>query len=74
MTFERSLSHVLAISLFGLSLADAAELPSQTKKAKPPEPVKQCNIAGFPGVLAANGICVRMSGYISAGVGAWQVK
>jgi hypothetical protein len=52
----------------------AAELPSQGKKAKSPEAPKHCNIAGSPGVLAANGVCVRLSGYISAGFSAGQIK
>jgi hypothetical protein len=52
-----------------------AELPSQNnKKTKPPEAVKHCNIAGYPGVQAANGVCVRLSGYISAGFNAGQIK
>ena len=57
------------------SAAGAAELPTQAaKKAKPPEAVKHCNIAGFAGVLGPSGICVRTSGYISAGVGIGQTK
>jgi hypothetical protein len=49
----------------------AAELPSQNnKKAKPPEAVKHCNVAGSPGVLATDGVCVKLSGYISADFGA----
>ncbi len=52
----------------------AAELPSQTKKPKPPEAVKHCNIAGATGVLAANGVCVRMSGSISTQFSAGQLK
>jgi hypothetical protein len=52
----------------------AAELPSQGKKARSPEALKHCNIAGSPGVLAANGVCVRLSGYISAGFNAGQIK
>ena len=47
----------------------AAELPQAPKKAKPPEAVRHCNVAGFAGVLGPSGICVRTSGYISAGVG-----
>jgi hypothetical protein len=43
-----------------------AELPSQIKKSKPADSQKHCNIAGYPGVLAANGVCVRLSGFISA--------
>lgn len=45
----------------------AAELPSQNKKPKPPEAAKHCNVAGSPGVLAASGVCVKFSGYVSAG-------
>jgi hypothetical protein len=57
------------------SASSAAELPAQaSKKAKPPEAVKHCNIAGFPGMLGPSGICIRMSGYVSAGVGAGQIK
>ncbi len=55
----------------------AAELPSQAKKPKPPETaraVETCNIGGVVGVVAANGVCVRLSGYISVGVAAGTVK
>ena len=53
----------------------AAELPSQNnKRTKPPEALKHCNVAGYPGVQAANGVCVRLSGYISAGFNAGQIK
>jgi hypothetical protein len=48
----------------------AAELPSQNnKKTKPPVAEKHCNVAGSSGVLAANGVCVKLSGYISADFG-----
>ena len=46
----------------------AAELPSQNKKPKPAEALKHCDVAGSPGVMAANGVCVRLSGYVSAGI------
>ena len=52
----------------------AAELPSQNKKPKPAEAVKHCDVAGSPGILAANGVCVRLSGYISAGFSAGHLK
>ncbi len=51
----------------------AAELPSQNKKTKPAEAVRRCDIAGSPGVLA-NGVCVRISGYVSAGFSAGRLK
>jgi hypothetical protein len=68
---------ILCAVIGALALAThiaAAELPSQVKKSKPAEAVKHCNIVGSPGVVAANGICVRMSGYVSAGFGAGQIK
>jgi hypothetical protein len=52
----------------------AAELPSQNKKPKPPEAVKHCDIAGSPGVLAGNGVCVKLSGYISGQFSAGKLK
>ncbi len=70
MSVERAIAYALMAMLMGASVAGAAELPSQSKKHKPSESVKHCNIAGSPGFLAANGVCVRFSGYISAGVSA----
>lgn len=68
-------SVLVALALGALvSGAVAAELPSSAKKtAKPPETaqgLKKCDVAGVPGVLAASGVCVRMSGYVSTQVGA----
>jgi len=57
---------VLAV-LASSAVVAAAELPSQARKPKHPEAVKRCNVGGSPGVEAANGICVKMSGYVSAG-------
>ncbi len=57
----------------GAGLA-AAELPSQARRVKHAKSVKHCNIAGSPGILAANGVCVRISGYVSAGFGAGQTR
>ncbi len=66
-----------AVLVLGVSAAEGAELPSRVKSAKPPEhaqPLKKCNIGGNAGVLAANGVCVRLSGSISAGFSAGQIK
>ncbi len=68
-------SFLAALALGALvSAAEAAELPSSAKKtAKPPETaqgVRKCNVGGMPGVLAASGVCVRLSGYVSTQVGA----
>ncbi len=52
----------------------AAELPARYGKAKPPDGLKHCNIGGVAGVWAANGVCVRISGYISAGFAAGHIK
>ena len=77
MAFDRSIGlGVLTVLALPAALA-AAELPSQNdhnKKPQPTEAVKHCNVAGSPGVLAANGVCVRVSGYISTGFGAGQLK
>jgi hypothetical protein len=71
---ERSIVFALVTLLIGAGAAAAAELPSQHNKPKWSEPVKHCDIAGSPGVLAANGVCVRISGYVAAGVGAGRAK
>jgi len=72
----RSIGWVIAIfmALTAAAAASAAELPAHAKRSKPPEAAKKCNVGGIPGVLAANNVCVRMSGYISAGFNAGQIK
>jgi hypothetical protein len=77
MTVERRFAFALVAALLGAITGQAAELPAQnaqSKKPKQAEPVRRCDIAGSPGILAANGVCVRMSGYISSGVSAGQLK
>ena len=74
MAGKRSIGYALAAILMGVSIAGAAELPTRNQKGKPAKSVQHCDIAGSPGVLAANGVCVRISGYISAGVGMRQLK
>jgi hypothetical protein len=64
----------LAVSV---SFAAAAELPSQAKKGKAepaPQAQRTCNVGGISGVLTADGVCVRLSGYVSTGVAAGQLK
>jgi len=64
---KRSLA-LAVLAIFALPAAlSAAELPSQMKKPKAAEAVRHCNVAGSPGMLAANGVCVKISGYVSAG-------
>ena len=62
---------VFAVLAVAASLtARAAELPSQYnqhKKSKPPEAAKHCNVGGSAGVMAANGVCVKLSGFVSTG-------
>ena len=68
---------VVAIMAASTFAGRAAELPSQPKKPKPPEAaqaMKKCNVAGITGVLAANGVCVKLGGYISTGVSVGQIK
>jgi hypothetical protein len=73
LAIERWIAFALAAMLAGAP-AGAAELPAQSKKPKRPEAVQHCDIAGLPGVLAADGVCVRISGSISARVGGGQLK
>jgi hypothetical protein len=68
MIVERWFVCALAVAVVGATAGQAAELPAQNKKATKAEPAKACDIAGNPGVLAANGVCVRLSGYISSQV------
>jgi hypothetical protein len=66
---------VAILTLLALPTAlSAAELPSQNKKPKLHDAVKHCNVAGSPGVLASDGVCVKLSGYISADFGAGRLK
>ena len=55
----------------------AAELPSQARKATTHESaqaLKKCNIGGIAGILAANGVCVKLSGSISARFGGSPIR
>ncbi|HKN29892.1 MAG TPA: hypothetical protein VJY34_19240 [Roseiarcus sp.] len=74
MAADRWIAFAILAVLALPAAVSAAELPSQNKKPKPPETVKHCNVAGSPGVLAANGVCMKLSGYISAGFGAGHLK
>jgi hypothetical protein len=77
MTVGRPLAFAFVAALLGAIASQAAELPAQNaqnKKPKRAEPVRHCDIAGSPGILTAEGVCVRMSGYISSGVSAGQLK
>ncbi len=77
MAVERCFAFALVAALLGAVAGQAAELPAQNAQSKAPkqaEPVRHCDIAGSPGILAGNGVCVRMSGYISSGVSAGQLK
>ena len=74
MAAERRIAFAILATFASFTALSAAELPSQNKKPKPPEALKHCDVAGSPGVLAANGVCVRLSGYISAGFSAGRLK
>jgi hypothetical protein len=74
MTVERWFACALSAALLLASAVQAAELPAQNNKPTKGEPAKKCDIAGNPGVLAANGVCVRLSGYISSQFSAGQLK
>jgi hypothetical protein len=82
MCRNRVFGRLRALAAAGLALTtlavgcQAAELPSQVKTVKPPEAAaaKKCNIGGLVGVVAANGVCVRLSGSVSAVFGGGQLK
>ncbi len=75
MIEQRRVAFALVAALLG-SVAQAAELPSQRHADKPAqaEAAKKCNVAGSAGVQAANGVCVRFSGYVSSKFGGGQLK
>ena len=66
MVVQRWFACAIAAAVLGASVGQAAELPAQNKKPTKAEPARTCDIAGHPGVLAANGVCVRFSGYVSS--------
>jgi hypothetical protein len=74
MIVERWLACGLVVAVFGATAAQAAELPAQSKKPTKAEPAKTCDVAGNPGVLAANGVCVRFSGYVSSQFSGAQLR
>ena len=76
MIIQRCVAFALAASVVAAIAAQAAELPSQRHTDKPAqaEAAKKCNVAGFPGVQASNGVCVRLSGYVSSQFSAGQLR
>jgi hypothetical protein len=54
--------------------AHAAELPSRAAKPKADDKARACEIAGERGIALPNGGCVKISGYVSAGVAAGNTK
>jgi hypothetical protein len=76
MIAQRWVAFALAGAVLAGTAGRAAELPSQHHSDKPShaEAARKCNVAGSPGVLAADGVCVRLSGYVSSQFGAGQLK
>jgi hypothetical protein len=76
MIVQRQIAIGLVAAFLGAAAGQAAELPSQhhTDKTEGAEGVKKCNVAGSPGVVAGNGVCVRLSGYVAAQFGGGQLK
>ena len=77
MIIQRRVAFALAVTVVTAIAGQAAELPSQrgqNDKPKKAEPARACNVAGSPGVLASNGVCVRMSGYVSSQFRGGQLK
>jgi hypothetical protein len=73
---QRQIMFLVVVALLSAATVHAAELPSQRHSDKPShaEALKKCNVAGSPGVLAGNGVCVRLSGYVAAQFGGGQLK
>src|ERR1700679_91951 len=77
MIIRRWVVWALVGAVVTATAGQAAELPSQhgqTDKSKKTEYVTPCNVAGSPGILASDGVCVRFSGYVSSKFGASQLK
>ena len=77
MFIRRRVALALTAALMGATAGGAAELPSQRGKSDKPkhaEPARACNIAGAPGVLGPDGVCVKVSGYISSQFTAGQLR
>jgi hypothetical protein len=74
MIAKRCFGYLLAAWFFGAIAGLGAELPAQSKKPTKDEHGKACDIGGAPGVMAANGVCVRLSGYISSQFSAGQLN
>lgn len=72
----------LIAALLPFAGAGAAELPArapaaQTARHGASEPTKalpRCDVGGVQGVMTPAGVCLRMSGYVSAGVWGGAVK
>jgi hypothetical protein len=54
------------------AMAVSAELP--TMHAAPAKRAQTCHVGGMEGVLTAGGICVKISGSITAGVAAGNLN
>ena len=77
MIIQRWVALALVGAVVAATAGQAAELPSQrgqTDKSKKTKYVTPCNVAGSPGILAADGVCVRFSGYVSSKFGAGKLK
>jgi hypothetical protein len=68
----RRLALVGALSVIGAVIAQSAELP--TMRAAPAKRAQTCHVGGMEGVLTAGGLCVKISGSITAGVDVGNLK
>ena len=63
------------LCLAAVAAAQSAELPSRTAKpAKSDDKAQSCEIDGHKGIAISGGACMRISGYVSVGVTAGNVK
>ena len=76
-----AMARPLLITWLGLSAmmlsasAGAVELPTKLRKQDAPAKAQSCEIDGHEGVLiAGSNACIRISGYVSAGVTGGNLK
>jgi hypothetical protein len=70
---DSKLGALLALTITMTSIvAAAAELP--TTRSAPPKRAQICHVGGMTGVIAAGGLCIKVSGSVTAGVDVGNLK
>jgi hypothetical protein len=70
---DPKLSVLLALAITATSIvATAAELP--TMRSAQSKRAQTCHVGGMTGVIAAGGVCIKVSGSVTAGVDMGSLK